>query len=185
MRLTTGRTPTDAEVANDRKLISDLREKHGLSEDAALAQYCLLCINANEAMPHGGQLQVHARNTTLDTARAEPLAGETRYFLHFGDLSNPARDVIWTSPSTGHPIQAEVPATRSGRMPFSSSTWMTPMCEKPRAAPPPSASMSCTVSTKRCASARTAPVPTMTWSASASPRRSAPGAPDPTPCVRR
>ncbi len=24
-------------------------------------------------------------------------------------------------------------------MPFSSSTWITPMCEKPRAAPPPSA----------------------------------------------
>jgi len=48
VRLTTGRTPTDAEVTNDRKLISDLREKHGLSEDAALAQYCLLCINANE-----------------------------------------------------------------------------------------------------------------------------------------
>jgi hypothetical protein len=28
---------------------------------------------------------------------------------------------------------------KSGLMPFSSSTWITPMCAKPRAAPPPSA----------------------------------------------
>jgi hypothetical protein len=36
-------------------------------------------------------------------------------------------------------LPADVPTTRSGRMPFSSSTWMTPMCAKPRAAPPPRA----------------------------------------------
>ncbi|HND52549.1 MAG TPA: DUF1553 domain-containing protein, partial [Pirellulaceae bacterium] len=48
VRLTTGRSPTDAEVAADRKMIVDLREKHKLSDDAALAQFCLLCINANE-----------------------------------------------------------------------------------------------------------------------------------------
>jgi hypothetical protein len=36
-------------------------------------------------------------------------------------------------------LPAEVPTTRSGRMPASSSTWMTPMWAKPRAAPPPSA----------------------------------------------
>ena len=36
-------------------------------------------------------------------------------------------------------LPAEVPTTRSGRMPASSSTWITPMWAKPRAAPPPSA----------------------------------------------
>lgn len=44
---------------------------------------------------------------------SEPLGGETHYFLHFGDLSAPQRDVIWTSPATGHPLQAVVPATKS------------------------------------------------------------------------
>jgi hypothetical protein len=43
----------------------------------------------------------------------EPIGGETHYFLHFGDLSNPARDVIWTSPSTGHALQGIVPATKA------------------------------------------------------------------------
>ena len=36
-------------------------------------------------------------------------------------------------------LPAEVPTTRSGAKPFSSSAWMTPMWAKPRAAPPPSA----------------------------------------------
>jgi hypothetical protein len=36
-------------------------------------------------------------------------------------------------------LPAEVPTIRSGRIPLSSNTWITPMCEKPRAAPPPSA----------------------------------------------
>lgn len=44
---------------------------------------------------------------------AEPLAGETRYFLHFGDLSNPAQDVIWSAPATGHPLQAQLPASKA------------------------------------------------------------------------
>jgi hypothetical protein len=44
---------------------------------------------------------------------SEPLAGETRYFLHFGDLSNPARDVIWSGPATGHPVQVQLPATKA------------------------------------------------------------------------
>lgn len=35
----------------------------------------------------------------LDIGR--PLAGETHYFLHFGNLSDPARDVIWVAPSGG------------------------------------------------------------------------------------
>src|ERR1700753_3410811 len=37
-------------------------------------------------------------------------------------------------------LPAEVPVTMSGWMPFSSSTSITPMWAKPRAAPPPSAS---------------------------------------------
>ena len=36
-------------------------------------------------------------------------------------------------------LPALVPTTKSGRMPASSSTWITPMWAKPRAAPPPSA----------------------------------------------
>ena len=37
-------------------------------------------------------------------------------------------------------LPADVPTTRSGRTPLSSSTWITPMWANPRAAPPPSAS---------------------------------------------
>jgi hypothetical protein len=44
---------------------------------------------------------------------SEPLGAETHYFLHFGDLTNPARDVIWTSPSIGRPLQGVVPATKA------------------------------------------------------------------------
>src|SRR5689334_21976686 len=36
-------------------------------------------------------------------------------------------------------LPADVPTSRSGTSPFSSSAWMTPMWAKPRAAPPPSA----------------------------------------------
>src|SRR4029079_3569281 len=50
---------------------------------------------------------------TVELEVAEPLAGETRYFLHFGDLSTPARDVVWTALSTGHPLQAQVPAPKA------------------------------------------------------------------------
>jgi hypothetical protein len=44
---------------------------------------------------------------------SEPLGGETHYFLHFGDLSNPSRDVIWTSPAIGRPLQGFLPATKA------------------------------------------------------------------------
>ena len=44
---------------------------------------------------------------------AEALGGETYYFLHFGDLSDPARNVIWTSAATGHPLQELMPARKS------------------------------------------------------------------------
>jgi hypothetical protein len=44
---------------------------------------------------------------------SEPLGGETHYFLHFGDLTNPARDVIWTSPALGRPLQGFLPATKA------------------------------------------------------------------------
>lgn len=41
----------------------------------------------------------------------EPLAGETHYFLHFGDLSDPASQVVWTvSAARGGPIRASFPA---------------------------------------------------------------------------
>ena len=43
---------------------------------------------------------------------AEALGGETHYFLHFGDLTDPARNVIWTSAATGHPLQELLPARK-------------------------------------------------------------------------
>lgn len=39
----------------------------------------------------------------------EPLGGETHYMLHFGDLSDPANQVIWTQPA-GEPVQTVFPA---------------------------------------------------------------------------
>lgn len=40
-----------------------------------------------------------------------PLGGETHYLLHFGDLSDPLNQVVWTVPAgSGGPIQAMVPA---------------------------------------------------------------------------
>jgi len=48
IRLTTGRVPTADEVAKDAAFIASLKIKHGLSEAAALAQYALLLLNANE-----------------------------------------------------------------------------------------------------------------------------------------
>jgi mono/diheme cytochrome c family protein len=48
IRLTTARTPGDDEVRKDVAFINDMRNKHGLTEAVALAQYCLLALNTNE-----------------------------------------------------------------------------------------------------------------------------------------
>lgn len=48
IRLTTGRVPSDSEVAKDVAFVQDLQKKHGLSPAKALQQYCLLALNANE-----------------------------------------------------------------------------------------------------------------------------------------
>jgi mono/diheme cytochrome c family protein len=48
IRLTTGRRPGDDEVGKDVAFIKDMRTKHGLTEEAALKQYCLLMLNTNE-----------------------------------------------------------------------------------------------------------------------------------------
>jgi hypothetical protein len=48
VRLTTGRTPSVEEVKDDVAFIERLKEKHKLDEAKALAQFCLLCLNANE-----------------------------------------------------------------------------------------------------------------------------------------
>lgn len=45
--LTTSRAPSADDVKDDLKLIADLRERHSLSEEAALTQYCLLLLNTN------------------------------------------------------------------------------------------------------------------------------------------
>jgi hypothetical protein len=38
---------------------------------------------------------------TIQLNLTEPIGGETHYVLHFGDLSDPLNDVIWSSPATG------------------------------------------------------------------------------------
>jgi hypothetical protein len=48
IRLTTGRTAGADEVKQDVAFVRELREKHQLTEDAALVQYCLLALNTNE-----------------------------------------------------------------------------------------------------------------------------------------
>jgi mono/diheme cytochrome c family protein len=48
IRLTTGRVPTADEVKADVAFVQRLKEKHKLDDAKALAQYCLLCLNANE-----------------------------------------------------------------------------------------------------------------------------------------
>jgi hypothetical protein len=48
IRLTTGRQPADDEVNKDMAFVKDLQTKHGLTALAALKQYCLLVLNANE-----------------------------------------------------------------------------------------------------------------------------------------
>jgi mono/diheme cytochrome c family protein len=48
IRLTTGRVPSEKEIANDLAFLNDLQTKHGLSPAKALQQYCLLALNANE-----------------------------------------------------------------------------------------------------------------------------------------
>ena len=45
--LVSSRPLSDADLRDDLKLIADLRERHGLSADAALTQYCLLLLNTN------------------------------------------------------------------------------------------------------------------------------------------
>jgi mono/diheme cytochrome c family protein len=48
IRLTTGRVPTADEVKKDVAFVAALKEKHKLDDLAALTQYALLCLNANE-----------------------------------------------------------------------------------------------------------------------------------------
>jgi hypothetical protein len=48
IRLTTGRTPSPAEVAKDVTFVRELKAKHGLDDRTALSRYGLLLLNANE-----------------------------------------------------------------------------------------------------------------------------------------
>ena len=48
IRLTTGRVPAADEVKEDVAFVQRLKDKHKLDDEKALAQYCLLCLNANE-----------------------------------------------------------------------------------------------------------------------------------------
>ncbi len=48
IRLTTGRVPTADEVKQDVAFVARLKDKHRLDDARALAQFCLLCLNANE-----------------------------------------------------------------------------------------------------------------------------------------
>jgi hypothetical protein len=48
IRLTTGRTPDAKEIGDDRAFLKELRERPGMNSERALAQYCLVLLNANE-----------------------------------------------------------------------------------------------------------------------------------------
>jgi len=48
IRLTTGRVPTADEVKKDLAFVAAIKEKHKLNDLAALTQFALLCLNANE-----------------------------------------------------------------------------------------------------------------------------------------
>jgi mono/diheme cytochrome c family protein len=48
IRLTTGRVPAADEVKEDVSFVQRLKDRHKLDDEKALAQYCLLCLNANE-----------------------------------------------------------------------------------------------------------------------------------------
>ena len=48
IRLTAGRVPTEDEVRKDVEFVREFRAKAGLSDAAALQQYCLLMLNTNE-----------------------------------------------------------------------------------------------------------------------------------------
>lgn len=48
LRLTTGRIPTEDEVAADVTFLAEFRAKHSLDDATALIRYALLCLNANE-----------------------------------------------------------------------------------------------------------------------------------------
>ena len=45
----------------------------------------------------------------MNEACSEPIGGETHYILHFGDLSDPLNDVIWSTVATpGAPVEAVI-----------------------------------------------------------------------------
>lgn len=48
IRLTTGRTPAESEIAKDTAFIQLLKDRHKLDEKTALTRYCLLLLNSNE-----------------------------------------------------------------------------------------------------------------------------------------
>jgi hypothetical protein len=48
IRLTTGRRPSNVEVADDLQLLASLEQRHGLARERALQVYCLLVLNTNE-----------------------------------------------------------------------------------------------------------------------------------------
>ena len=50
----------------------------------------------------------------LELNVTEPLAGAHFYFLHFGDLSKPVEDVIWSAPTAARgPVEIIIPAKRA------------------------------------------------------------------------
>ena len=50
----------------------------------------------------------------LELNVTEPLAGAHFYFLHFGDLTEPTEDVIWSAPTSAQgPVDVIIPATKA------------------------------------------------------------------------
>ncbi|MSR35866.1 MAG: hypothetical protein EXR95_04355 [Gemmatimonadetes bacterium] len=82
--------------------------------DVGAAEAALLEANLDSlGITHRNAKYLVVPALSVEIEVAEPLGGETHYFLHFGDLSNPGRDVIWTSPAIGHPQQGTIPATKA------------------------------------------------------------------------
>lgn len=80
---------------------SDLSEEQVAEFEANLDSLDFTFANPRFVMAPALEIQVNV---------PEPLGGETHYMLHFGDLSDPPNQVVWTGPATQGPVQAVFPA---------------------------------------------------------------------------
>lgn len=85
-----------------------IRERSEIGEERA-AEFDANLDSLGFTFEHSRLVMAPAFEVQLDLP--EPLGGETHYVLHFGDLSDPANQVVWSLPaSSGLPFQAVFPA---------------------------------------------------------------------------